>query len=78
MKDNKITEQDAIAMGFTFHHAYNHDDWITRRYTKAHMEIEFTYVANTGQLQDISLAIDELFIEDLQLDKLQKLNEALS
>ena len=56
----KITELEAMAIGFEHVKRYPHDEWFTNRYKKGALILEFTYRVVDKKLETIDLTIDEV------------------
>nr|WP_321357210.1 hypothetical protein [uncultured Draconibacterium sp.] len=66
---NLLTEQNAIDMGFVFREKYTHDEYLTNRYQKGFLTLEFTYRGK--QLLSVELTIEEVICRKVSLEEMQ-------
>lgn len=71
-----MTENEIRDIGFDLVKEYNHDQYITRRYQKGALEVEFTYKDNT--LVTCDLTIQEINCLPITKDELIQLNKILN
>lgn len=71
MQENEVTD-----MGFTLVKQYPHDGFVTRRYERAQLMVEFTYEKDT--LITFDLTIDELIGHPISMDDLRKITKILT
>ena len=70
-----MTEQQLKALGFKMTKQYEHDQYITKRYTKGVLEVEFTY--GWEGLITIDLSIKEVICKPVTLKEIKALTPIL-
>ncbi|MBQ19129.1 MAG: hypothetical protein CMD31_00075 [Flavobacteriales bacterium] len=73
-----MTKTEVLEMGFQLTKHYRHDEWETYRYTKGVIQVEFTYVIETGELDTRDVTIDEVVGKKMDLKALNSLDEILN
>lgn len=73
--DLNITEEQIKTLGFEFVKTYNHDQFITNRYKRGLMEVEFTY--EDSRLQTCDLTISELNCMPVDFEDIKKISEVI-
>jgi len=72
---NDLTEKDMKPLGFEHVEQYEHDGFITHRYMKGCLEVEFTYGSD---FDSVDVTIDEVIGLPIDKDSLSKLDEILN
>ena len=70
-----ITEEQLKSLGFKATKQYEHDQFITKRYRKGVMEVEFTY--GWEGLKTVDLTITEVNCKPVTLDEMKALTPIL-
>lgn len=70
---SNLTEQQAKYIGFKFVKRYEHDHFVTNRYQKGILELEFTY--NNEVLESTDLTMTEVNCMPLSFADLVKLDK---
>lgn len=66
-----MTEEQIKGLGFEMTKQYEHDEFITNRYTKGVLEVEFTYKGQ--ELRTCDLTISELNCKPVTFDEMKAL-----
>ena len=74
-KQRTMTEEQIQGLGFTLDKEYNHDKFITKRYTKGVLEVEFTYSGEN--LKTVDLTITEVNCKPVTLSDMKALTPIL-
>lgn len=76
--DIHLTEEKAKHLNFEFVKNFDHDEWRSARYKKGIIEIDFTYITETGELEGFDISIDEVVGKDVTIEQLKQLDQILN
>ncbi|MDC9722391.1 MAG: hypothetical protein PSN34_06415 [Urechidicola sp.] len=74
--DSKITERELQGLGFELKKSFEHDQFITNRYVKGILQMEFTYEDDLLVSSDIT--IEEINCMQISLDEVKQLDKILN
>lgn len=70
-----MTEEQLKGLGFEMTKQYQHDEFVTKRYTKGVLEVEFTYALEG--LKTVDLTISEVNCKPVNLAEMKALTPIL-
>lgn len=70
-----MTEQQLKRLGFEMTKQYEHDEFVTKRYAKGVLEVEFTY--GWEGLKTVDLTISEVNCKPVTFDEMKALTPIL-
>lgn len=71
-----MTEKQVQILGFKKTKEYNHDTYVTRRYRKGLIEVEFTY--EIAELVSVDITLDEVNCLPIKIEELKSLDLILN